>query len=566
MFSPTNGTITYNNSVTLIWNICLGADTYGYLLANNPYFNSPISQGTSDSGNVHYMDYPPPNGPYGAYGATITPLPDGKYYWIVRAAGEGYNIHDLWLWGWGPWSDTWSFTINTVPPSLVSPDNGSSTTDTTPTLKWNAASGASSYEWQIATNADFSPVYSSGTTTATSYTFPSRIPNDLYYWRVRAKDPAGNFSNWSTTWNVYLTPIPTTLTVASVTAVYGSTVNLSATLKTTNSGIPLSGKTIFFSLNGANLGIATTGANGVAIKSAGLKLLPGTYTIGIRALFNGDANYSDSIGAAALWVKKIPTTLTAASIEAPYEGMVNLSATLTQTADNAPIAGKTIAFRINGANMGSAITDASGVATLANISLAGNSAIYYPNGIEASFAGDTYLDSSYDTASLNIGVSGPFHPSVAGQSANGGGWYTLEDRGRVNFSFTVNQVPNTDPVQYKGEILLINDGRWKLKGTLNNYRYTSLLSWAIGNGELSYWNGALNKGQGGWVMVGDNVGFGINFADLNTGKAKDSLNRDKFGINISIDIPAGAPPLPNSSPAVLEGGNIDIKGPNHNGQ
>ncbi len=42
-----------------------------------------------------------------------------------------------------------------------------------------------------------------------------------------------------------------------------------------------------------------------------------------------------------------------------------------------------------------------------------------------------------------------------------------------------------------------------------------------------------------------------------------SLNLDKFGINISIDIPEGSPALPNSSPAVLEGGNIDIKDLDH---
>ena len=54
-------------------------------------------------------------------------------------------------------------------------------------------------------------------------------------------------------------------------------------------------------------------------------------------------------------------------------------------------------------------------------------------------------------------------------------------------------------------------------------------------------------------------------ADLNTGNGKDLLAVDKFGINISYyDAPAGAPPLPNSSPAVLQGGNIDIKDIDHN--
>jgi len=54
-------------------------------------------------------------------------------------------------------------------------------------------------------------------------------------------------------------------------------------------------------------------------------------------------------------------------------------------------------------------------------------------------------------------------------------------------------------------------------------------------------------------------------ADLNTGNGKDLLAVDKFGIDIGYyDIPVGTPPLPNSSPAVLEGGNIDIKDIDHN--
>ena len=308
--------------------------------------------------------------------------------------------------------------MDTVPPaapSLASPANGSSTTDTTPTLKWNAASSASSYEWQIANNASFSPVYASATATSTTYTFPSPIPNDLYYWRVRAKDAAGNISDWSTAWNVYIVPIPTTLTVSRVTGIWGSTVNLSATLKTTNSGIPLSGRTIFFSLNGANLGTATTDANGVAVKSAGLKLInPGDYPTGIEALFNGDAYYSLRIGRAVLWVLRVPTTLTVTPVSGPHEGTANLSATLTVMGDGTPVKGKTISFVLNGATVGSAYTDANGVATLIGVSLTGNNVGTYPSGVGAIFAGDGFYDSSSGSAQLTINIIvGTIHNSLA---------------------------------------------------------------------------------------------------------------------------------------------------------
>jgi hypothetical protein len=241
-------------------------------------------------------------------------------------------------------------------------------------------------------------------------------------------------------------------------------------------------------------------------------------------------------------------------ISAAYGGTRDLSATLTRTADGTPIAGKTIAFSLNGASVGSAITNANGVASLAGVNLSGN-----PTGIKARFAGDAIFNPISGIAQLSINPAAPWPQLGEGQAATGAGWYQLADRGRVNFSFNVNQIPKTDPVKYKGEILLINNGRWRLKGSLDYYRYSDSEGVAFGKGQLSYWDNASSKGQGGWVLLGDNVGFGINFVDVNTGNQKDSLSRDKFGINISIDIPEGAPPLPNSSPAELEGGNIDIK-------
>jgi len=325
-------------------------------------------------------------------------------------------------------------------------------------------------------------------------------------------------------------------------------------------------KTIHFSLNGTNLGIATTDANGVATKSAGLKTyLPGNYTIGVQALFAGDDAFNGSLGSASLQVLKIPTSLTVTPVSAANGSTVDLSATLIKTSESATVQGKTIAFNINGANVGSAVTDAGGVATLAGVSLSGNPAGTYPTGINARFMGDTYLEPCYGSAPLTINVGSGGWAPPSGQGATGGGWYTLTDRGRVTFSFNINPVPHAESAKYKGEFLLINDGRWRLKGTISYYQYKgNSQSEASGCGQLYLWDPASQGNQGGWVLFSDNAGFGIVFADLNTGKAKDSLNLDKFGINISIDIPEGAPPLPRSSPAELEGGNIDIKDIDHN--
>ncbi|MBV9927595.1 MAG: carboxypeptidase regulatory-like domain-containing protein [Acidobacteria bacterium] len=87
------------------------------------------------------------------------------------------------------------------------------------------------------------------------------------------------------------------------------------------------------------------------------------------------------------------TALAVAPATGSYGGTATLSATLTSAAG--PVNGKSIAFTLNGSPAGTATTDASGVATLPNVSLAGINAGSYPAGVGASFAqGGGYLASS----------------------------------------------------------------------------------------------------------------------------------------------------------------------------
>lgn len=119
-----------------------------------------------------------------------SPLPDGSYYMRVRAYDLNLNP--------GKFSKAYFFTLDTTPPAapnLRSPANGSSTPKK-PQLSWSAAPGAAQYEIQVDNNADFSsPEFSAATgkTLAQSKTLLAR----KYYWRVRAKDAAGNWSAWS---------------------------------------------------------------------------------------------------------------------------------------------------------------------------------------------------------------------------------------------------------------------------------------------------------------------------------------------------------------------------------
>ena len=90
------------------------------------------------------------------------------------------------------------FPGNPAPPALTSPANGATDESGTPTFTWAAASGATTYDLEVATDAGFSNIVVSQTgLTATSYGLTSSLaPSTEHFWRVRAFNPCGP-SSWS---------------------------------------------------------------------------------------------------------------------------------------------------------------------------------------------------------------------------------------------------------------------------------------------------------------------------------------------------------------------------------
>jgi hypothetical protein len=94
-------------------------------------------------------------------------------------------------------------------PDLVAPANGSGTSQTTPTFRWDAASVATSseYQLQVDNNQDFSSPEISLTITAREYTPTSALPQGTFFWRVRAhntREDCDIWSAWSAPWVVHV--------------------------------------------------------------------------------------------------------------------------------------------------------------------------------------------------------------------------------------------------------------------------------------------------------------------------------------------------------------------------
>jgi len=102
-------------------------------------------------------------------------------------------------------------------PSLISPSSGYSTNNPTLSFSWSAASdtdsGVKDYQIQIDNNNDFSSPAADAFVSSTSYS--TSLSDNLYYWRVRARDNANNLGLWTSSWSFTIDSTSPTVTVIS---------------------------------------------------------------------------------------------------------------------------------------------------------------------------------------------------------------------------------------------------------------------------------------------------------------------------------------------------------------
>jgi hypothetical protein len=175
-FSPSNGSShSHNYDLTFQWIFSSGASEYLVEWWGGPY--GPMQPcGWTTFATCHV--------------GTVTP--GHTYSWRVKARNSA---------GESSWSSTWTFTIRQVPPAAfnkLSPLNGATGQSTSPTLAWEASSGATSYEYCYAVTSDEDCTDWLNNGTSTSKVLSALEPNTIYFWHVRAVNPGGiTYSNGS---------------------------------------------------------------------------------------------------------------------------------------------------------------------------------------------------------------------------------------------------------------------------------------------------------------------------------------------------------------------------------
>ncbi len=191
LLSPANGSTGISTSPTLSWNAAAGATSYEVQVSTDSTFAATFynqSNLTTTSKSVS-----------GLSAGT-------KYYWRVDATNSS---------GTSGWSAVWNFTTTIAPPVLLSPANGSTGISTSPTLSWNAAAGATSYEVQVSTDSTFAATfYNQSNLTTTSESIGGLSAGTEYYWRVNATNSSG-MSGWSTTWSFTTFTYPSSISVST---------------------------------------------------------------------------------------------------------------------------------------------------------------------------------------------------------------------------------------------------------------------------------------------------------------------------------------------------------------
>lgn len=179
LVSPENGAESIASGPNLNWEPSDNADSYRIQVAETQGFSDTVL----DESNLTETEI------------RANELRNSTtYYWRVNATNES---------GSSDWSDVWSFTTLTDPPStpnLITPDNGATDVSTNPMLEWEEVEIAESYDFQIALDENFGQMIVNQSNVTSTHYQGNFDEYTTHYWRVRARNKGGE-SDWSEVWN-----------------------------------------------------------------------------------------------------------------------------------------------------------------------------------------------------------------------------------------------------------------------------------------------------------------------------------------------------------------------------
>jgi hypothetical protein len=168
----------------------------------------------------------------------------------------------------------------------------------------------------------------------------------------------------------------------------------------TNNGVSASSYDATFNYgNGSDVDAIATPANFIVNKFNGSAWSQITVS-GTPGATSTNTTGINSFGSFAIGEAKTTTSLIVSAASGTYRGATDLSATISPA-----MSGKTISFSLNGSPVGATTTNSGGIATLSNVSLAGNDAGNYASAISANFTGDEENKASSNTANLTVNTA-----------------------------------------------------------------------------------------------------------------------------------------------------------------
>jgi subtilisin family serine protease len=153
--------------------------------------------------------------------------------------------------------------------------------------------------------------------------------------------------------------------------------------------------------------VATCSVNSGGNLVAGCTFIVPSASAGTHTVVATQKSSTGKSVSATFTVTTASTSVTAAAASGVYGGTVNLSATLKS--GTTAISGKTISFTLNGNGVGSATTNASGVATLSNVSLGSINAGNYITGVGGELHGRQRLLGKQRNGGADGGAGGEQH-------------------------------------------------------------------------------------------------------------------------------------------------------------